>query len=78
MPLRQEMETDRFAATAEDGSVHAVVELTSFIQMVTFRGPAGWVPEDKSYRLDNGDAVEQTPDGGFRIAGSGLVLRRSV
>ena len=77
MPLRQEMETDRFEATAEDGSTHAVVETTSFIQMVTFRGPAGWVPESKSYRLDGGDAVEPTPDGNFRIAASGLSLRRT-
>ncbi|PGH56090.1 hypothetical protein CRT60_13995 [Azospirillum palustre] len=78
MPLRQEMETDRFEATAEDGSVHAVVETTSYIQMVTFRGPAGWVPEGKSYRLDGGDAVEQTADGGFRIAASGLAIRRTA
>ncbi|MBK1842835.1 hypothetical protein JHL17_36125 [Azospirillum sp. YIM B02556] len=76
MPLRQEMETGRFAARAEDGRVHAVVEMTSFIQMVTFRGPAGWVPDGKSYRLDDGEAVEPTPDGGFRIAASGLALRR--
>ncbi|CAO3434096.1 hypothetical protein [Azospirillum endophyticum] len=76
MPLRQEMETDRFEAKAEDGTVHAVVEMTSFIQMVTFRGPSGWVPEGKSYRLDGGEAVEPEPDGGFRIAASGLALRR--
>jgi hypothetical protein len=76
MPLRQEMETDRFEVTAEDGSTHAVVEMTSFIQMVTFRGPAGWVPEGKSYRLDGRETVEPTPDGGFRIAASGLTLRR--
>ncbi|WP_042444112.1 hypothetical protein [Azospirillum sp. B510] len=76
MPLRQEMETDRFEARAEDGSVHVVVEMTSFIQMVTFRGPAGWVPDGKSHRLDGGEAVEQTEDGGFRIAASGLTVRR--
>ena len=76
MPLRQEMETNRFEAAAEDGSTHAVVEMTSFIQMVTFRGPAGWVPEGKSYRLDGGETVEPTPHGGFRIAASGLTLRR--
>ncbi|CBS88545.1 hypothetical protein [Azospirillum lipoferum] len=76
MPLRQDMETGRFAARAEDGTVHSVVEVTSYIQMVTFRGPAGWVPEGKSYRLDGGEAVEETADGGFRIAATGLALRR--
>ncbi|CAO3409353.1 hypothetical protein [Azospirillum largimobile] len=77
MPLRQEMETARFEAQAEDGTVHAVVEITSFVQMVTFRGPAGWVPEGKSYRLDSGETVEETADGGLRIAATGLALRRS-
>lgn len=76
MPLRQNMETDRFEARAEDGTIHSVVEVTSYIQMVTFRGPAGWVPDGKSYRLDDGDAVEETADGGFRIAATGLALRR--
>lgn len=76
MPMRQEMETDRFQARAGDGSVHTVVETTSFIQMVTFRGPAGWVPEGKSYCLDGGEAVEPTPDGGFRIVASELAIRR--
>ncbi|MBP2303170.1 hypothetical protein [Azospirillum picis] len=68
MPLRQEMETARFEAKAEDGTIHMVVEFTTFIQMVTFRGPAGWVPEGKLYRLENGDAVDALPDGGFRIS----------
>ncbi len=76
MPLRQDMETGRFEARAEDGTVHSVVEITRYVQMVTFRGPAGWVPEGKSYRLDGGDGVEETADGGFRIAATGLVLRR--
>lgn len=76
MPLRQDMETGRFEARAEDDTVHSVIEVTSFIQMVTFRGPAGWVPEGKRYRLDGGEAVEQTADGGFRIAATGLALRR--
>ncbi|AWB07642.1 hypothetical protein A6A40_21855 (plasmid) [Azospirillum humicireducens] len=76
MPLRQDMETGRFKARAEDGTVHSVVEVTSFIQMVTFRGPAGWVPEGKSYRLDEGETVEETADGCFRIAATGLALRR--
>ncbi|MDR6772596.1 hypothetical protein [Azospirillum sp. BE72] len=76
MPLRQNMETGRFEARAEDGTVHSVVEVTSYIQMVTFRGPAGWVPDGKSYRLDGGEAVEETADGGFRIAATGLALQR--
>ena len=76
MPLRQDMETGRFEARAEDGTVHSVVEVTSYIQMVTFRGPAGWVPEGKSYRLNGGEAVEETADGGLRIAATGLALRR--
>lgn len=76
MPLRQDMETGRFAAQAEDGTVHSVVEVTSFIQMVTFRGPAGWVPEGKSYRLESGEAVEDAAGGRFRIAATGLALRR--
>ncbi|MFP5517446.1 MAG: hypothetical protein ACLGJC_30745 [Alphaproteobacteria bacterium] len=76
MPLRQDMETGRFEARAEDSTVHSVVEVTSFIQMVTFRGPAGWVPDGKIYRLDGGEAVEETADGGFRIAATGLALRR--
>ncbi|PWC39461.1 hypothetical protein [Azospirillum sp. TSO35-2] len=77
MPLRQELETGRFDARAEDGNVHVVVEVTRFIQMMTFAGPAGWVPEGKSYRLDSGDAVESLDGGGFRITATAVTLRRA-
>lgn len=74
MPMRQEMETRRFPALAEDGAAHTVVEVTAYIQMVTFRGPAGWVPEGKSFRLADGSPVEALADGRFRIAATGALL----
>lgn len=76
MPLRQEMETGRFEVRAEDGTVHVVVEFTTFIQMVTFGGPAGWVPEEKAYRLENGETVKALAGGGFRIAATEMPIRR--
>lgn len=76
MPLRQEMETARFEARAEDGTVHVVVESTVFIQMVTFRGPAGWVPEGKAHRLETGGTVEALADGSFRISATDVAIRR--
>lgn len=77
MPMRQEMETRRFPALAEDGAAHTVVEVTAYIQMVTFRGPAGWVPEDKSFRLADGSPVEALPDGTFRVVATGALLTRA-
>lgn len=77
MPMRQDMETRRFPTLAEDGSPHTVVEVTAYIQMVTFSGPAGWVPEGKSFRLADGSPVEALADGQFRVTETGVLLRKA-
>ena len=76
MPVRRELETGRFDAKADDETVFTVVEVTTFIQMVTFSGPAGWVPEGKALRLTSGSAVEPVEHGCYRIADTDRIIRK--
>ena len=75
MSRKQIRETARFWATDETGNQYQIIELTEFFDASSPGNPDEWKPGLKSYRLENGTAVNRDDDE-FVIFDSGVRLHR--
>jgi hypothetical protein len=74
---KQIRETGRFNAVGSDGRTYLVVELTEFEDTTTFESKTTeWLATQKSYRLNDGSAVNRNSDTELTVVATGVRLTR--
>lgn len=69
-------QTGLFVAKGSDGRTYRVTEYTDVTVVRFLDGTTGRTPGLKSYRLDNGGAVNHHDDGSMTIVATGVTLTR--
>ena len=69
------LRTDRFAATAADGTEFVIDVYTGFVLARPLDGPPELLAEEPEFRTADGLDVEKVGPGVYRLAATGLVLR---
>lgn len=69
------LRTDRFAATAADGTEYVIDVYTGYVVAHPLDGPPELLVEEPEFRTPDGRDVEKLGPGLFRLTATGLVLR---
>ncbi len=77
--MKEWRETCRFRCGDDDGHEYEVIEYTEFIAYHSRKtGSVQWAPCLNQYSLNDGKPVEYVDDHTFKIATTGVVIRKLV